>query len=570
MTLLLLLRSFGVSVHPAYSNPRPFAWDEPGETPDELVARLEFTTVLCKSTGEPVDILDTLQNRQIVQQLNLPASYAITMRMDDANYPYALLEQQPRLKVYRVSTPAELAIDPLTVNQLVFYGSLPSEGIDEDSETGFATLTFQEPSWVLNQRYLPAAVTFTQIDQGAILWSIIATQNQRTNGDTFIRQGSTTTGIKRDRTYEAGKEVAGLIQEMTQVDNGCDVGLTPFDYWSLDGGRGMAKFNAYKQRGSAKPDALFIHGATLTEGTYGGVPANVMGMRRTRAQTITSATSVGSSDAQTYANATSGYGLLEAYETFSDISISQTLLDKSVGKVANGQNAPMVIEIKTPLDSAPQPFLDYNLGDTVYATERRGGMQFYSLPVRVHGIDVSISQEGKLTTKPTVATLPETIVSPILPTGGGGSGVPALPPVGGDERIGPPTTVIGTGAAVDIDPTVLYSGGSSYRLTIGSTSSSGKGIITGLTSGHRYTLTAWVRGPTATPSPAGTSFTITGDDDNSSNNASNIWSSTLATRETWRKMTVGFTAPKSTVAYTFTAVSGDAGSFVYSSGWDIE
>ena len=568
MTLLLLLRNHGITVPvvvPPYESPRPFAWTEPGETPDPLVARLAFTTVLCKSTGEPVDILDDLQNRQLVQQLNLPASYTITMRMDDPNYPFALLEQQPRIKVYRVSTPAELAANPLVVNQLVFYGSLPAEGVDEDSETGLAKLTFQEPSWVFNQRYVTAQVTFTQFDQGQILWLIIAAQNARPNGDTWIRGGSYTTGVKRDRTYDAGKEVAGLIQEMTEVDNGCDVGLTPFDWWAFNGTRGMAWFNAYAERGANKTTALFIHGSTLDEGSAGGIPANVKGMHRTRARTITSATSVGSADTQTYTNATSGFGLLEAFETYSDISISQTLLDKSVGKVANAQNAPMVIEINTPLESAPQPFLDYNLGDTVYATERRGGMAFYNLPVRVHGIDVSLSQEGLLTTKPTVATLPQTIVSPILPVS-----VPSVPAVGGDERFGPLDTPVGTGVAIDVDPTVTYSGASSYRMTIGSVSTSqARGNLSGLTRGRLYHISAYIRGPSAAPSPAGTSFKVFGDDDFSSSDSSHVWSSTQATRENWVKITCNFTASRETSTYGITAVSGDAGSYVYAAAWEL-
>lgn len=570
MTLLLLLRPHGLGAPtPPYASPTPFAWTEPGETPQERLARLAFTTVLCKSTGEPVDILDKLLTRQFVQQGNLPESYAITMNMDEENYPFALLELQPRVKVYRVATPQELADDPLIVNKLVFYGSLSSEGIDEDSETGQAKLTFQDPRWVLNDRYVPTPVTFSQVDQGDILWQIIATQNARPNGDTWIRQGGTTTGTLRDRTYDAGKEVAGLIDDMTKVDGGCDVSFTPVDYWSVDGTAAMGVFNAHAERGIDRPDALFISGATLDEGTSGGLPSNCY-MRRTRAKTITSATSVGTADTQTYANTSSPYGLLEAYETFSDVSISQTLLDKSVGKVANGQNAPMILEVKNPTEEAPQPLLDYAIGDQVYATCRRGGMQFFSLPVRVHGIDITLDQTGKLTTKPTLATLPETIVSPTLPPGGGG-GVPGggIPP--GAERITGTWSATGGGPSVNSnDTSVMFGASPSVTLDQGGASCWMGNTANGLSVGTDYTISTYVRGPSAAPSPAGTSCrlyaggtslfvgTTYGDND-----SAHIWNATQATRETWTLISVTFTADSSSMRCGLFTNTTDGASIVY-------
>lgn len=557
-----------------------FAWTEAPDTPDILVARLKFTTVLCKSTGEPVDLLDKLISRQLVQQLNLPASYAITMNMDDANYPYAVYEQFPRAKVYRAATSTELAIDPTTQNVLCFYGSLPSDAIDEDSETGQAKLTFQEPSWVFNDRYLPANVTFSQVDQGTILWDVIATENAKTNGDTWIRQGSVATGTLRDRTYSAGKNVSGLIQDMTTVDGGCDVGLTPVDYWSIDGSRGMATFNAYSQRGSDMPSVLFIHGDTLTDGTSGGLPSNCSGFRRTRAKTITSATSVGSADTQTYANTTSPAGLLETYDTYSDVSISQTLLDKSVGTVANAQNAPMVLEIKNPFDAgpnaAPQPLIDYGLGDTVYATERRGGMVFIGLPVRVHGIDVTISQEGALTTKPTVATLPQTIVSPVLPGGGTGGAL-------GSERVTLPAS--GHGAANFIYPSsaVPSPDGSTVvavTTTGGNVEGTIAGGINGLVVGQKYAFTMQVRGSDIAPSGGGTIFAAwvdsvvsvpsigSGSSTFSSNDAANVWSATLATRQAWNLLTVTFTATR-TSYYCGVEINESDANPVYTASWAV-
>lgn len=548
----------------------PFAWDDAGETPLELTQPLVFTVWLAKSTGELVDILDELTQRQIIQQLNLPTGFTITMRMDDPAYPFALLEQAPRLKVFRASTPAELAADPLTVNQLEFYGTLPSEGVKEDAAAGLAQLSFQDPMWTMNQRFVQASTSFAQVDQGMILWDVIDAQNALTNGDTFIRQGSVLTGTLRDRTYDAGKQVADLIQEMTQVDGGCDVAFKPVDYWEVDGTADMGTFNAYAQRGQDRPDTLFVYASVLEDGTDGGLKSNVGNMVRTRAKTITKATSVGSADTQVYQNTTSPYGLLEDWETFSDVSISQTLLDKSVGKVGNAQNAPMILEISDPTIEAPVPLIDYAPGDTVYATCRRGGMTFTALPVRVHGIDITIDSNGAIITKPTLATLPETIVSPPLEGGGVGTDPP---PVGG-ERVTRITTAphmpSGAQGSIFVDDTIQYLGESSvnFQTVNVATSVTCTGTASGLTTGQQYTVSARVRGPDASP-PAGTLFRLFAGTVNGTNDSAHIWNATLATRQSWTELSVTFTATASTMTTGIEVITPDGFSPTYSAHWTI-
>jgi hypothetical protein len=530
----------------------PFSWTSGGDTPDELAEPLSFTTVLCKSTGEPVDFLTRLDGRQIIQQLNLPVSYSIIMRMEDPAYEFALLDQNPRLKVYRPSTAAELVAHPTVVSQLVFYGSLPALGVEEDSGTGMAKLTFQDPMWVLNQLYVQAAVTYTGVDQGSILWQLIALQNARTNGDTWIRQGVITTGILRTISYTPGKELAGLIQEMTATDQGCDVAFLPVDYYSIDGTRAMGTFNAYAQRGSLLPDQKFVYTAPLTVGEGGGLKSNVGSIKRTRAKTVTSATSVGATDTQTYQNTTSPFGLLEDYETFSDVTISQVLLDKAVGKVANGQNSPMILEVSNPTREAPQPLIDYNLGDTVYVTCRRGGMEFYDIPVRVQGIDITITKDGVLQTKPTLASLPSTIVSPTIPGGGGVSDGTGDAP--GAERASPPA--VGVNAAVTTPShgtggvTFLNDGVTDPDDAFNCTGGGGGwiyGTILGLVAFEHYILKVWVRGQATYDVPATKSFKLfvggtasVPGEEQSADDSAHIWNATQATRETWTQLSLPF------------------------------
>lgn len=78
--------------------------------------------------------------------------------------------------------------------------------------------------------------------QEDILWDVIDKCNQKTGGDYGIRRGTHKgSSTRRDRKYER-KEVANLIQQMSDVINGCDFEFTPDKL-----------FNTYQTKGSYLP-----------------------------------------------------------------------------------------------------------------------------------------------------------------------------------------------------------------------------------------------------------------------------------------------------------------------------
>lgn len=362
---------------------------------------LRFEYVLCKASGEPyAESLGSL-GRTFTRRLNTPASAKITVRLDDPISAYCNPDNAPRLKIYRSATPAELAANPSAVRQLIFYGSLPPTGVSDDASAGTSEATFQDPRWILNQRFLPAPAVFATTDQAAILYSLLTAQNTRTGGDTFMTNSGANVTPTRDRTYDAGKNLAELINELTQVDGGPDVDCTAVD--GYPSGRGMGVFTVFKQQGTDRPDAVFVWGAPTPDGTVGGLPTNVVNVKRSRGDVITQATFQGTdvngvAITQTYGNpAGSGYGLAEYYETLQDVSQTTTLNEKAVGKVSAFQSPPSIWEVDTPLPNAPLPFVEYNVGDTVRLSVRRGSMLLDRQPVRVMSIDLTISQNGEVT-----------------------------------------------------------------------------------------------------------------------------------------------------------------------------
>lgn len=512
---------------------------------------LAFNFDLCKPSGEPIEELVRFQNRRITHTLNLPTVVSFDMDMYAPQYPFMLLEAGPRIKVYRTASDAELAIDNVTRRKLLAYATLPSEGSEEDANSRFATMTFKEPMWVLDDRYVDASVTYTQVDQGMILWQVQTLENAKPNGDTYVKQGSVLTGTLRDRTYDPGKNVSGLIDDMTKVDGGCDVAFVPVDYYALNGSNGMGTFNAYKQRGLDRPDVHFVYAAPREDGTSGGLDTNVGNMKRRRAKVFTKATFVGSGGIQqSYQNVASPYGLSEDYETVSDVSIPQTLLDKAVGVVANRQNAPMIIDVLSPTTEAPQPYHDYDLGDIVYCTCRSGGMEFYDLPMRVMGIDIAIDQNGKLDVTLTLATLAADVPTVTLPPDGS-SPVPETPPSGGgsgDDNSSvtiPHTAVHGT-CAISSSPeyngnlTKYFQPNANPGWVYGYT-------VSGLTPGATYKITCQSRGPDV--ALTGDKWQLwAGDASNLSgatygpDESGRVFSGTAATRKGWDEASVTFVA----------------------------
>ena len=92
--------------------------------------------------------------------------------------------------------------------------------------------------------------SFSQVPQHQILWQVINQCNQKNGGDYGVRQGTHTGAIvRRDRNYTR-KEVATLIQQMSNVINGCDFSFTPDKL-----------FNTYEAKGVYRPSIVLYYGA---------------------------------------------------------------------------------------------------------------------------------------------------------------------------------------------------------------------------------------------------------------------------------------------------------------------
>lgn len=106
-----------------------------------------------------------------------------------------------------------------------FHGEIqqPVETLSADSKSFVIPILGHLDQF--SDRYTLDSVTYSQIDQGDIAWALINDTQSRL-GTFGITKGNTTTGVLRDRTYEA-KRIDDAVKELAACEDGFDFEITP-------------------------------------------------------------------------------------------------------------------------------------------------------------------------------------------------------------------------------------------------------------------------------------------------------------------------------------------------------
>lgn len=361
-----------------------------------------YSFVVCKPSGENVGEATNAKARGLSMLLNGIHTAKLTLSLYD---PIAggILPGVSRLKVFRNPSADELVVNANQARALVFHGTLPESAIAEDGSAETLSMVFADPRFVLAQRYAQPSLTpgtldnYFQVDQGSIGWGLVATQNARANGDTWIRQGGIATGIVRDRAYDA-RDVQSLLSELNGVIDGPDFDFDPLDGYALGLGQVQGNFRAYARQGTDRPNVAFGYGP--------GTLSNVRNMQRGYLQVVNRATVTGTTQSSgtipglpiTGVNDASNasFGIRESFASYPDVSIQATVDSVARGTVSEQASPREVITITEPTSDAktPRPFEHYYLGDGVRASCRKGSMVFSDRTLRLHGIDLDINDKG--------------------------------------------------------------------------------------------------------------------------------------------------------------------------------
>lgn len=117
----------------------------------------------------------------------------------------------------------ELATDVWVYQTETLMYRLRVTAVNQDwDENGDATVSVSAVGYkrLMNARHVQSTLTFTAADQGDIIWGLIDHTQDQTGGSWGLTQGTTTTGITRDRTYEAGENIGKVLGDLMGVIDG--------------------------------------------------------------------------------------------------------------------------------------------------------------------------------------------------------------------------------------------------------------------------------------------------------------------------------------------------------------
>jgi hypothetical protein len=160
-------------------------------------------------------------SRRFTARLTEPSELAFTL---DGRHPQAAQIQELGTDIHVLWTSASGATRALVRGRAGPTG----DTLDENAHT--VEVSALDYRAVLNRRrlYSGSTLTWAATDQAAIAWGLIQQTQTRPGGDLGIAQGAgATTGVLRDRTYEAGDSVGERIQELSEVIGGFDWDITP-------------------------------------------------------------------------------------------------------------------------------------------------------------------------------------------------------------------------------------------------------------------------------------------------------------------------------------------------------
>lgn len=198
--------------------------------------------VIADTTGAHRSDLTRAKNRKLSFKVDAAATASWSTTGDDPG-AIATTALASDLMVYR--------------NRELFYRgrvNIPKDKVDET--THGVTWSAIDYRGVLDRRLIWPGMTtsFTGVDQATIAWTLISQTQTRPEGGLGITNGSTPTGVTRDRDYETGKSLGESIDQLSQVIGGFD--------WEI--GADLQFRVWHPQRGSVVP-WVADHGGTIAD-----------------------------------------------------------------------------------------------------------------------------------------------------------------------------------------------------------------------------------------------------------------------------------------------------------------
>jgi len=261
------------------------------------------------------------------------------------------------------TTPGRNAIYVDRDGTLVWGGIIWGREYNSSDQT--LSFTAREFESYLEHRRITSTTDFNNIDQLAIVQSLVSTMQGITNGDIGILIGTETSGVLVDRTFYGYefKTVYSALQDLSRSDDGFDFNInlsysggTPIKTLALSYPRSGVIYSAsdsealvfefpssniveyvYPEDGSLVANTVYASGAGSNEGKI--------------SSTQSSATQLAA-----------GYPVLETQVSYSDITDQTLLTNLALGQLTAVLNPPVTMRIVVPPFQEPL-FGTYDIGD---------------------------------------------------------------------------------------------------------------------------------------------------------------------------------------------------------------
>lgn len=240
---------------------------------------------------------------------------------------------------------------------------------------------------VLSHRAVQSGLTYAGVSPRDIVAGVVAAQNSR--AATGLRVAAGVAGPPRDRTYEAGKNVAEIVTQLAEVDDGFWFRVDPVD----DGAVFSELVLLYPSSGGASGAVLEL--GVGTRDNLASVEVNV-----TPPVNHVLAFGAGDGDAQlsltvSDAGSIATHGLLDTVITHTDVSVPETLLQHARDALRPSEQRTLRVEVSSLMESAPRPWDDFDVGDLVSVHVRGGSPALsYSGSARVTAFTAEVDVDG--------------------------------------------------------------------------------------------------------------------------------------------------------------------------------
>jgi hypothetical protein len=354
------------------------------------MAQARWRAVITNSAYKPLGEIYSADGISFSRSLNKLATVSFNVPFTVPNFQ-TMADLAGYVKLYRNTS-------------LQFFGPLITSEETADREKTSMALTAADAGWILQKRLAGKSSTGQQFttatNVAAISKTLIDTEN--TAAETGIKTDAVTLTAGSARTYTAGpyRPVLQCIAELGSALDGFDWRFVPIENWvnGAVSGSKIGYFDAQTLIGVDNKVTVFEYGAGTRTNVYGYSFNRSRDGQATRVYLPNGDFSIVAGPATNTAAEAAGWGRLEDVLSLPDITDS-TMQGQIVAEHTAVRGYPrQIIKITPHIDPGvtgrvPQPFVDYNVGDTVYAKIIAQGTTRFQGAVRVYGINVSIEAE---------------------------------------------------------------------------------------------------------------------------------------------------------------------------------